>query len=408
MKNQQYENAKEQLEKINRYLNLDESILRRLMVVDRLIEVNFPVRMDNGEMKMFTGFRSQHNNRRGPYKGGLRFSPEVSKEEVMALSMWMTWKCAVVDIPFGGGKGGVVVDTRDLSAGELERLSRVFAASIADVIGENKDVPAPDMYTNQQVMAWMLDEYRRVSGNNSLAVFTGKPLETGGSEGRTEATGLGGVYVLEEMAKTVGFSPAKTRIAIQGMGNVGYYFAKLAKEAGYRVVALSDSKGGVYNGEGLDIEGVMAYKEEKGSLEGCKSGRQITNDELLELEVEVLVPAAVESVIRLDNAEKIKAKYIVEMANGPVDPQADDILWSREIVSIPDVLANAGGVTVSYFEWKQNVDNEKWSGREVYEKLEAIMKSSFAAVWQTSREYKIDLRTAAYILAVKRVVEQMK
>jgi glutamate dehydrogenase/leucine dehydrogenase len=407
MQNQQYENAKAQLSRVNQYLNLDEQTLSRLMVPDRFVEVNFPVVMENGGVKVFRGFRSQHNNALGPYKGGLRFSPEVSEEEVKALSMWMTWKCAVVDIPFGGGKGGVIVDTKALTEGELERLSKAFAARIADLIGENKDVPAPDMYTNGQIMAWMLEEYQKVTGLKSNAVFTDKPVEMGGSEGRTEATGQGGVFVLEELSKMEGLEPSRTRVAVQGIGNVGYYFAKLVREMGFKIVAISDSRGGIYSEEGIDVEEALAYKETNGSLQGYQKAKEISNEELLELEVEVLVPAAVENVIMEGNAEKIKAKYIIEMANGPVDPRADLILFKRGIRSVPDVLANAGGVTVSYFEWYQNMHQENWSKEEVTDKLRPIMGQAFKSVWEIAKEHQVDLRMGAYILAVKRVVEKL-
>ena len=405
MKNSQYQNAVRQLEKVGKYLELEKGVIERLSVPNRFVEVNFLVKMDDGELKNFKGFRSQHCNVLGPYKGGLRFSLNVSESEVKALSMWMTWKCAVVNIPFGGGKGGVVVDTKTLSLVELENLSRAFIRSMADIIGPDKDVPAPDMYTNSQVMEWMVDEYEKVVGKSSPAVITGKPVGRGGSEGRTEATGQGGVFVLEELAKAEGLKPEETKIAVQGIGNVGYYFAKLAADLGFNMVAISDSRGGIYDDGGIDVEEVFEYKKEKGTLAGFGKGKVISNEELLELSVDVLVPAAVEDVINKNNAARIRTKYIIEMANGPVNPEADEILSKKGVILVPDVLANAGGVTVSYFEWLQNKKKEKWSKKDVLDKLRPIMVEAFEAVWKIGQEYKCDLRTAAYILAVGRVVD---
>jgi len=404
MTKNQYQNAVFQLEKVSSFLKLDRETVKKLSLMERLVEVNFEVKMDDGKKRIFRGFRSQHCNALGPYKGGLRFSLAVNEAEVKALSMWMTWKCAVVDIPFGGAKGGVAVDTKELSILELEALSRSFVRSIADFIGPDKDVPAPDMYTNGEVMAWMLNEYEKIVGKPSLAVITGKPLDKGGSLGRTEATGQGGVFVLEELAKKKGWVAEKTKIAVQGIGNVGYYFAKLASDLGYKVVAISDSAGGVFNEDGLDIEAVFKCKQEKGDLLGLKNARQISNEDLLELEVDILAPAAIENVIDEKNAVKIRAGWVIEMANGPVTPEADEILKERKIAVVPDVLANAGGVTVSYFEWLQNKKGEKWTESEVSKKLKPIMSKAFEAVWQTAEKHKCDLRMAAYILAVKRVV----
>lgn len=402
-----FANASEQLKKVAELINLSDEVLARIENPDRLVTVNFTVLMDDGSKRTFTGYRSQHNNALGPYKGGLRFSPLVSESEVKALSTWMTWKCAVADIPFGGGKGGVIVDTKELSIAELERLSRAYIRAIADVIGPHKDVPAPDMYTTAQIMSWMVDEYEQVVGHSAPAVITGKPLEEGGSEGRTQATGQGGVYVLEELAKKKNLKPRDTRVAVQGIGNVGYYFAKLASTLGYKVVALSDSRTAVFNAEGLNVESVYEYKQENGSLANYPQADQISNDELLLLDVEVLVPAAIENVINEDNASKIKAPYIIEMANGPVTPEADKILHQRGVISVPDILANAGGVTVSYFEWKQNIENTHWSEQRVLDELKPKMVKAFNEGWEAMTKYSTDLRTGVYAVAVQKVVDAL-
>jgi glutamate dehydrogenase/leucine dehydrogenase len=412
--NDPYTNALNQLKKVAKILKLDKSTLDRLSVPERFIEVNFPVKMDDGSVKMFKGFRSQHNSALGPYKGGLRFSTEVCEEEVKALSMWMSWKCSIADIPYGGGKGGVIVDTKELSEKELENLSRAFVGAIADCIGPDKDVPAPDMYTTPQIMDWMVEEYAKTANrkqkteNEILATFTGKSVENGGSAGRTEATGQGGVYCLQRLAEKENLKSEETTVAVQGAGNVGYYFARLASELGFKVVTLSDSKSAIYDENGLDIDAVMKCKEENGSFETCKGVKQISNEELLLLEVDVLVPAAIENVITEKNAGNIKAKYIIEMANGPVTPEADEILKENGTISVPDVLANAGGVTVSYFEWVQNKNGEKWSKKDVLAKLKDKMIPAFDAVWESRDKYKIDMRMGAYALAVEKIVKAME
>lgn len=408
MQNDPHQNSIAQLQKIADIIKLSPSQLTRLSDVDRLVEVHFPVEMDDGTVRMFTGFRSQHNNSRGPYKGGLRFSPRVSASEVKALSTWMTWKCAVADIPFGGGKGGVIVDTKELSSSELERLSRAFIASIYELIGPEKDVPAPDMYTTPEIMSWMVDEYSRLVGKDSPAVITGKPLDNGGSEGRTEATGYGGVYVLESLAKKRGLVPTQTSVAIQGMGNVGLYFAELAEELGYKVVAISDSRSAIYLEGGINISGAMEYKESHKTFKNFPGAENISNDELLGLGVDVLVPAAVENVINGENAGSINAKYIIEMANGPVTPDADEILNEKSIISVPDILANSGGVTVSYFEWVQNIQGEKWSKEDVLNKLKDTINKAFDDTWSVMEELDIDMRKAAYVLAVRKVVSEIE
>ncbi|MDP4010142.1 MAG: Glu/Leu/Phe/Val dehydrogenase [Candidatus Shapirobacteria bacterium] len=402
-----FQSSIEQLESAAKFLGLSREIIDQLSQPQRIVKVNFPVLMDDGNIKIFVGFRSQHNNARGPYKGGLRFSLQVTESEVKALSAWMTWKCAVAGIPFGGGKGGVVVDTKQLSITELERLSRAYIKAIYDVIGPNKDVPAPDMYTTPEIMAWMVDEYSKLVGEYTPAVITGKPIDKGGSEGRTEATGQGGVYVLEQLSQKANLVPQNTSVAIQGSGNVGYYFAVLAQQLGYKIVAISDSTLALYNPDGVDVNAAMEHKKQSGSFVGFTGASQITNDQLLELNVDVLVPAAVENVINEVNAGNIKAKYIIEMANGPVTPEADKILSQRNIISIPDILSNSGGVTVSYFEWQQNKDNQKWTKEEVLNKLKPIMVNAFEEAWAAMGKYGTDMRTATYVLAVKKVVDAM-
>jgi len=385
--------------------------IEKLKSPNQIIEGEIEVEMDDGSTKKFAAFRSQHNNARGPYKGGIRFHHHVSKEEVMALSTWMTWKCAVTGIPYGGGKGGVIVDPKKLSPKELQNLSRAYAEFIADYVGPWVDVPAPDVNTTSQIMAWMVDSYenylrenKRLIQENTLATFTGKPLGLGGSAGRTEATGLGGFFVFEKLVKKLGLENKQDiTIAIQGFGNVGYWFAYHAHQAGYKVVAVSDSKGGVFVESGLDPVKTLQDKEEKGSLQG----QAITNEELLELDVDVLVPAALENVITQDNAANIKAKAILELANGPTSPAADQILAGKGVVIVPDVLANAGGVTVSYFEWVQNLQGYYWTKEEVISKLKPLMEDAFEKMWQVKESEQVSGRMATYMTAVKRVVDAM-
>jgi glutamate dehydrogenase len=387
-----------------------QAAIKKLQKPDQIIEGQLSVKMDDGSTQKFLAFRSQHNNARGPYKGGIRFHPGVTKEEVMALSTWMTWKCAVTGIPYGGGKGGVIVDPSKLSVGELERLSRAYARLIADQVGPWTDIPAPDVNTTGQIMVWLVDEYQQhhqakgLLMENPQATFTGKPVEWGGSQGREEATGLGGVYVLEKLAEKLGMTDKKqVKIAIQGFGNVGYWFAKHAHDLGYTVVAVSGSRGGVYVSEGMDPVKMMAEKNQG----GWKTGQQISNDELLELDVDILVPAALENVITDQNAAKIKARAIIEMANGPITPEADAILAKNEVMIVPDVLANAGGVTTSYFEWVQNLQGYYWTRDEVLAKLQPLMEDAFEQMWQMKKETGQDGRMATYMTAVKRVVDAM-
>ncbi|KKP70182.1 glutamate dehydrogenase [candidate division CPR3 bacterium GWF2_35_18] len=403
-----YQNAMKQIDKIAKIINLDPDIKERLSEPDRVLTVAIPVKMDNGKIKVFTGFRSQYNNARGPYKGGIRYHQNVSLSEVKALSAWMTWKCSVAGIPYGGGKGGIIVNPKELSIGELERLSRGYIRAIWQFIGSDVDVPAPDVNTTSQIMAWMVDEYAKLTGKLDLAVITAKPLEIGGSQGRTEATGQGGVYVLEALAKEFKLKPSATKIAVQGFGNVGYYFALLAQKAGFKIVALSDSRGGIYSEKGFDVETVKKYKKETGKIQDFKGAKNITNDELLELPVTILVPAALESVITKDNAPKIKTKLIIEMANGPITPEADVILHDKKVLFVPDVLSNSGGVTVSYFEWVQNRMGYYWTKEEVFNKLKPIMVNAFKEGLTAARKYNIDMRMGVYSLAVQKVADAMK
>ncbi len=405
--NNPFANAMSQLDKAAKIMNLDKGVHEVLKQPDRVLTVSIPVKMDNGEVKVFTGFRSQFNDAMGPYKGGIRYHRNVSLDEVKALSFWMMVKCATVNIPMGGGKGGVIVDSKELSAGELERLSRGYIQKIWREIGSDKDVPAPDMYTNGTIMGWMRDEFEKLLGQADPGVITGKSLVDGGSEGRETATAQGGVYVVRELAKKVGLKPEETTVAVQGMGNVGGFMAKLLKQDGYKVIAISDSKGGVY-GENLDLDALFNHKESTGSVQNFGGTQNITNNELLELPVDILVPAAMENQITMDNVNNIKAKYVVEMANGPTTPEADEVLKERGVILVPDVLSNAGGVTVSYFEWYQNVHNEKWTEAEVFAKLEPIMVTSFNEVWETKEKYNIDMRTAAFVKAIERVAAKMK
>jgi glutamate dehydrogenase len=402
--NEMLKTAQELIKKTGQKLNLAQEEIDFIIQPDRVIEVKVPIKMDNGVVKTFVGYRSQHNNVLGPYKGGIRFHQNVSREEVIALSILMTLKCAANNLPLGGGKGGVIVNPKELSEEELERLSRTYAQKITPFIGEDIDVPAPDVNTDGKIMMWMLDEYEKTIGKKSPATFTGKPVEFGGSLGRTEATGRGGVIVMENLLKTL--NKDYQTIAVQGFGNVGYYFAQIAYEKGYKVVALSDSKGGIYNENGLNPQEVMKVKEETGSVINFKDGKVISNEELLGLPVDVLVPAALENVITKDNASKIQAKVIIEMANGPITEEAYPILESKGIISAPDILANGGGVIVSYFEWLQNKKNEKWSEDEVNQKLEEQLTTSFNEIYQISKEFNTSLKEAAFISALKKITKK--
>jgi glutamate dehydrogenase/leucine dehydrogenase len=403
-----FETAKFQLDQAASIAALDPKMVERLKYPDRYVEAAIPLIMDSGEQKIFTGFRSQHNNARGPYKGGIRFHQQVSLDEVRALSFWMSFKNAVVNVPFGGGKGGVIVNPKELSEGELERLSRGYVKKMYLLFGPELDVPAPDVNTTGQIMGWMLDEFEKLTGKKAPATFTGKSLDNGGSQGRTEATGFGGVYVFTEALKAKAAKVSEGgSVAIQGFGNVASYFARAAKNLGFKVVALSDSKGGIYNADGLDIEKVEAHKKSAGMLKGFKGAKDIPNEQLLELECDVLVPAALENVLTGDNADKIKAKLIIEMANGPTTKEADAVFAKKNIIVIPDILANSGGVATSYYEWYQNMHKESWSKDQVLKKLETQMIQAFADVFKVRNKYKTSFRNAAYILAAKRIIEKM-
>ena len=398
-----YKNAIKQLKQVGEILSLNPETINRLSVPNKLITVNFDVVMDNGKTKTFTGFRSQHNNNLGPYKGGIRFSEQVTVDEVKALSMWMTWKCAVANIPFGGSKGGVIVNTKNLSENELKNLSKAFMKVIYKDIGPDTDIPAPDMYTTPLIMKWMKEEYSKLVGKDTPAVITGKMIEDGGSLGRTEATGFGGAYILRELSHKNNLVPENTTIAVQGIGNVGYYFAKKAQEMGFRIVAISDSKTGLYNIDGLDIESINLHKIKNNSLEGIFGLEKISNKNLLQLDVDILVPSAVENVITSENMTDIKAKYIIELANGPITPEADKYLFEKGIPVVPDVLANSGGVTVSYYEWLQNKNNESWPLTKVFAMLDTNITHAFNSVYLESEKRKISLRMASYVIAVLKV-----
>lgn len=415
MSHSPFENAMIQLKNAADLIQLDKDVHVVLQQPKRILIIAIPVRMDSGEVQVFTGFRSQFNDALGPFKGGIRFHPGVTLDEVKALSFWMTMKCAVVGIPLGGGKGGVIVEPQKLSVGELERLSRGYIRALYKYLGSTQDVPAPDVYTTPQIMAWMMDEYEKLVGEHAPGMITGKPLAIGGSQGRGFSTAQGGVYVLREAVKKLGLTPASTTVAIQGFGNAGSHMAKILSHLGYKIVAVSDSKGGIVLEQGkdqmqqsLDIATLEEYKEKHGSVVGFDATKTISNDELLTLPVDVLVPAALENVITGDNADKIHAKLIIELANGPVTPEADTILHKNGVIFVPDILSNAGGVTVSYFEQVQNAMNYYWTEEEVLQKLERIMVDAFHAVWERKEKYGVDLRTAAFVLAVERVSIAMK
>lgn len=434
---QMLESAQELIKKTASRLKLSEEAIKRIVEPERVFEFSMPVKNDKGEIRVYKGYRIQHNSALGPYKGGIRFHPETSREEVQALATLMSIKCAVAGLPYGGGKGGITVDPKKLSATELERLSRAFAAKIAPVIGPDVDVPAPDVNTNPKIMGWMLDEYEKIVQHKSPATFTGKPVEKGGSLGRTEATGRGGVIVMKALLnvmdkKSKGIAARidkrqttdesssenanfqRMSIAVQGYGNVGYYFAKIATEEGFKVIGVSDSKGSVYVPEGLDPDATMKCKEEKGSVAGCyckgsvcdvKYGKPLNNEELLELPVDILVPSALENVINKNNMKNIKAKIIIEMANGPITEEAYEYLSQKGVIIVPDVLANGGGVSVSYLEWVQGKQGYWWTESEVNAKLEAIMEKAFHEIWQRSEEEQIPLKQAAFEVAIQRIVK---
>jgi glutamate dehydrogenase (NAD(P)+) len=397
--------ARTQLHHVAGTFGIDPNLVRVLSECKKSIEVSVPVVMDDGDVTVFTGYRVTHNMTRGPAKGGIRYHPSVTQDEIKALAMWMTWKCALMGLPFGGAKGGVVCDPKVLSAGERERLTRRYTTEIINEIGPEKDIPAPDVGTDAQVMAWIFDTYSMNVGHSVLGVVTGKPLSLGGSVGRDEATARGALYCIRTALQKQGGRLPDTRIAVQGFGNVGRNLARLLSEEGARIVALSDSKGGVANPYGIDVAAALAHKSEHGMLGGLPGADAITNDELIEIECDVLAPCALEQVITAENAARIRARMVCEGANGPTTPAADEILEDRNILVLPDVLANAGGVVVSYFEWVQGLQEYFWKEYEVNAKLNDITVRAFEETWQTRERYATSMRMAAYGIAVQRVAE---
>ena len=404
-----FEIAQRQLDDAAAVLKLDPAVHELLRWPLRELHVTLPVKMDDGTTKIFHGFRVQYNDARGPTKGGIRYHPEETIDTVRALAAWMTWKCAVVDIPLGGGKGGIICNPKEMSPGELERLSRAYIRQVGRIIGLEKDVPAPDVYTTPQIMAWMADEFSFLKGYNEFGVITGKPLALGGSAGRGDATARGGVYCLREAGKVLGLDLKGATTAIQGYGNAGSFAHKLGAELlGLKVVAVSDSKGGIFKADGLDYQEVLAHKEKTGSVIGLPGAKFVTNEELLELDVTVLIPSALENVITEANAGRIKAKLSIELANGPTTPEADKILYKNGVYVIPDFLCNAGGVTVSYFEMVQNAYDYYWEVDLVHERLDKKMTAAFHAVHTAAQEHKVNNRVAAYLVAVSRVAEAVR
>ncbi len=411
-----FENAMQQLTNAADVISVDENVLSLLQRPQQIHEIAIPVKMDNGKLKTFRGYRVQYNNARGPYKGGIRFHPMVDIDEVKALSFWMTIKCAVVGLPYGGSKGGVEVDPRELSKRELQELSRGYVRGLYLEIGPKIDIPAPDVYTNEQIMGWMMDQYSLLKGYTSPGSFTGKPVEIGGITARASATARGGFILLERMMKKLNKKPAEMRVAVQGFGNAGYTFACLAYDAGYTIVGVSDSKGAIVskNGKGINPYDVFERKQEKGkiycdkSVCDMKEYKAVTNEELLVMDCDVLVPAAIENQITAENAQDIKATTIIELANGPTTPEADEVLYKNDVTVIPDVLANAGGVTVSYFEWLQNIQNTSWSESETNRKLSEIMTQSYEQMHKSAEKYNVNYRTASFILAIERITSAME
>ncbi len=403
-----WEVAQRQFDLAAERLGLDEGMRLVLREPRREFTVHFPVHMDDGSVQVFTGYRVQHNLGRGPAKGGIRYHQNVSRDEVKALAMWMTWKCAVVGIPYGGGKGGVIVDPKKLSQKELEGLTRRYFTEIEILIGPEKDIPAPDVNTNAQIMAWMMDTYSMHAGYTVPGVVTGKPISLGGSEGRNEATARGCVYTVVEAARHLGLDLTTARAAVQGFGNAGSIAARLIGEEGATVVAVSDSTGGIHDPSGLDIAKVVAWKQEHGTVQGFPGATDITNAEVLEIDCEILIPAALENQITSRNAGNVKARLVAEAANGPTTPDADEILFRNGVFLVPDILCNAGGVTVSYFEWVQDLNRDHWSEEVVNAKLKEIMVKAFDETLDMAKREKVNMRTAAYLVAVKRVADAME
>jgi len=397
--------AVEQFEIAADVLGLEDNLRRILSRCQRELTVNFPVEMDDGSVQVFTGYRVQHNSGPGPTKGGIRYHQDVTLSEVKALAMWMTWKCAVVGLPFGGAKGGVTVNPKLLSQNELQNLTRRYTAEISILIGPNKDIPAPDVNTNPQVMAWLMDTYSMNAGYSVPGVVTGKPLALGGSEGRNEATGRGCVFAIQEAARVMGMDLSSTKTVVQGFGNAGSVVARLMAELGSTIVAVSDSRGGIYNPRGLDVMEVIRHKERTGTVVGYPEAETVTNAELLELPCDILIPAALEGQIGAHNADRIKARLIAEAANGPTLPEADRILYDRGVFVLPDIFANAGGVTVSYFEWVQALQWFPWTLEEVNERLRQVMSKSFHKIYATAEKHRVHMRTAALVCAIDRVAD---
>jgi glutamate dehydrogenase (NAD(P)+) len=400
-----YHMAVQQFEIAAEKLNLSEDMREILRQPKRELTVNFPVRLDSGRIKTFTGYRVQHNVNRGPAKGGIRYGPEVTLDEVKALAMWMTWKCAVVGIPYGGAKGGVVCDPKGMSPAELERMTRRFATEISIVIGPHSDIPAPDVNTNPQVMAWIMDTYSMHEGFSIPAVVTGKPLSIGGSEGRNDATATGALFVTRRAARRLSMPLKGARVSIQGFGNAGAIAARLFHNEGCKVVAVSDTRGGIYNEAGLDPASVLRHKQENGSVVGFPHAQSVRVQDVLEVPCDILIPAATEGVITKENADRVQARIITEAANGPTTPEADRILFRKDVLVVPDILANAGGVTVSYFEWVQDLQSFFWGVEEITRKLEMIMDRAFDAVAEKADQFHCDMRLAANMLAISRVAE---
>ncbi len=400
-----YRISQMQFDKAAEYLKLDSGMRQVLRTPKRILEVSIPTKMDDGEVKVFTGYRVQHNIARGPAKGGIRYHPNVTLDEVKALAAWMTWKTAAVNIPYGGGKGGITCDPKKMSPTELERMTRRFVSEILPIIGPEQDIPAPDVYTDSQTMAWIMDTYSMTVGYSSPGAVTGKPVSLGGSEGRKEATARGCLFVVEKACEVKKISLRGATVAIQGFGNAGAIAARLFADKGAKIIAVSDSQGGIHNPRGLDPMKAFRHKERAGTVVGMRGTSHISNEELLALKCEILIPAALENVITLGNADTIRAKIVAEAANGPTTPGADEVLERKGIFLLPDILANAGGVTVSYFEWVQDLQCFFWEEHEVNAKLELVMRRAFNDVYATSQKYRLDMRTAAYLLAVGRVAE---
>ncbi len=400
--------AQERVKKACDKLGMEDKVFEILKNPQRILEVSIPVKMDDGSVKVFTGYRAQHNTAIGPAKGGIRFHPDVTRDEVAALSIWMTFKCSVTGIPYGGGKGGVIVDPKTLSVGELERLARGYVNAIYPVIGEKKDIPAPDVNTNGQIMAWMADEYMKLSGDSSLGVFTGKPVELGGSKGRNRATGLGIAIILGEALKKQGKDINGAKIAVQGFGNVGSFTAKCAADMGAKVIALAEWNAILFNENGMDIDALLEYRNANKGVKGFPGASEITAEQFWSMDVDAICPCAMENAITADNASLIKTSLVVEGANGPTTLDADEIMNNKGITVIPDILANAGGVTVSYFEWVQNRYGYYWEEAEVEQKEEVAMKNAFAAIFKIKEEYNVTMREAAYMYSIKRIADAMK